>query len=83
MAQGREQEELWESEQQKSQPLSRWALSYNVRYPTAAATRKLFVFGLGDHMTRNESTPARIRRDHNDECQVMQCLQRFIVFSTN
>ena len=24
-----------------------------------------------------------MRRDHNDECQVMQCLQRFKVFSTN
>ena len=34
-------------------------------------------------MTRNELTPARMRRDHNDECQVLQCLQRFKVFSTN
>ncbi len=43
----------------------------------------MFAFGLGDHMTRNESTPARMRRDHNDQCQAMQCLQPFKVFSTN
>ena len=42
-----------------------------------------FALGLDDHMTRNESTPVRMRRDHNDECQVLQCLQRFKVFSTN
>ena len=34
MAQGREQEELWES-QKHSQPLSRWALSYNVQFHIA------------------------------------------------
>ena len=49
----------------------------------AAATRDIFALGHDDQMTRNESTSARMRRDHNDECQVMQCLQRFKVFSTN
>ena len=43
----------------------------------------MFALVLGDHMTRNESTPTRMRRGHNDECQVMQCLQTFKVFSTN
>ena len=43
----------------------------------------MFALGLDDQMTRNESIPVRIRRDHNDECQVMQCLQRFKVCSTN
>ena len=66
-----------------SQPLSRRALSYNVRSQIAAATRKMSAFVLGDHMNRNESTTARTRRDHNDECQVIQCLYRFKVFSTN
>ena len=83
MAQGREQEELWESQKKHSQLLSRWALSYNVRSQIATATTKMFAFGLGHHITRNVSTPARIRRDHNDEFQGMQCLQRFKVFSTN
>ena len=68
MAQGREQEEFWEKHHL---PLSRWALSYNIPSQIAAATRKMFACGLDDHMTRNESTPARTRRDHNDECPVM------------
>ena len=40
-----------------SQPLSRWALFIQCRSHIAAAIRKMFAFGLGDHMTRNESTP--------------------------
>ena len=63
--------------------LSRWVLCYNVQSHIAGATRKMFALGLDDHMTRNESTPTRMRRYHNDECQVLQCLQRFNVFSTN
>ena len=43
----------------------------------------MFTFGLGDHITLYESTPVRMGRDHNDEYQVMQCLQKFKVFSTN
>ena len=63
--------------------LSRRALSYNVQSHIAATTRKMFALGLDDHITCNESTPTRMRRDHNDECQVLQCLQKFKVFSTN
>ena len=66
-----------------SSALSRWALSYNLRSQIAAATRKMFALGLDDQMTRNESTPARKRRDHNDERHVLQCLHRFKVFSTD
>ena len=65
------------------QPLSRWALSYNVQSHIAAATRKMFALLLGDHMTHSESTPTRMRRNHNDECQIMQCLRTFKVFGTN
>ena len=66
-----------------SSTLSRWAVSYNLQSQIAAATRKMFALGLDYQMTRNESTPARMRRDHNDECQVLPCLQRFKVFSTD
>ena len=48
----------------------------------AAATRKMFVLGLGDQVTRSELTPARIIRHHIHECEVMQCLHRFKVYST-
>ena len=57
--------------------LNRWALSYIIQSHTGTATRKMFALGLDDKMTRNESTPTRMRRDHNDACQIMQCLQRF------
>ena len=43
----------------------------------------MFALGLYDQMTRNESTPARKRRDHNDECHDLQCLQRCIALSTD
>ena len=55
--------------------LSTCALSYNVHYHIAAATRQMFALGLDDKMTRNESTPTRMKRDHNDECQLLQYLQ--------
>ena len=43
----------------------------------------MFALELDDQMTRNQSTPARMRRDHNDVCQILQILQRFTVFSTD
>ena len=47
--------------------LNRWDVTYNLRSQIAAATRKMFALGLDDQMTRNESIPVRIRRDHNNE----------------
>ena len=52
-----------------------------LRSQIAPATRKMIALGLDDQMTRNESTPARKRSDHNDECHILHSLQRFIVFS--
>ena len=57
-----------------SSSLIGWALSCNVRSQIAAATRKMFAFGLDDQLICNISSPASVRRDHSDECQVLQCL---------
>ena len=61
--------------------LSRWALSYNSRAEIAAQTKDMFGIGLDDQMTRNESTPARKQRDHDDETKLITVLRRFNVFT--
>ena len=63
--------------------LNSWALSYYLRSDIAAATMKMFALGRDDQIARNESSTARKRRDHNDQCQVLQCLQIFKAVSTD
>ncbi len=61
--------------------LSRWALSYNLKACIAAQTREMYLVG-HDQMTRNETMPARMKRDTEDESKLVSVLRRFRVFAT-
>ncbi|KAG1713911.1 Lactosylceramide 1,3-N-acetyl-beta-D-glucosaminyltransferase [Nymphon striatum] len=63
--------------------LSRWALSYNLRANIASRTREMFMVGLDDQMIHNETTPARRKRDNENERNILKTLARFKVFSTD
>ncbi|KAG1664222.1 hypothetical protein GQR58_019901 [Nymphon striatum] len=63
--------------------LSRWALSYNLRANIASRTREMFMVGLDDQMIHNETTPARRKRDNENERNILKTLTRFKVFSTD
>ena len=61
--------------------LSRWALSYNLRACIADKTRAMFMVGHDDAIIHNEATPARIKRDGEDEDKILSVLQRQSIFS--
>jgi len=61
--------------------LNRWALSYNLHACIANKTRALFHVGSDDQMIHNETTKGRMKRDSEDEENIMSVLQRFKVFS--